>query len=611
MRKRFILFLYLTGIALSVHAENLFSEKFSDLKGNWICVDTYKCWILGLYDSTVVYDNRIWELESVQEKRHSLQITLSNQEGKKHLNLRVNKKNDCLYIQDGKENWLCNRTGLKERHFKPSDDEFGNIFRPDTSCFQGIIEGYDSTAYKTGIVFLDDALRDKDQPIVIPIQKDGTFQIYFEQEMPQSVSLRLELNHCPVYIPVYFEPGQTTTLYLNHQEIIQQAQNLKANLPWEKTLYMGPLADINCQIAEDAIYYEPIGEKVYKAAQSLTPNEFTTYIRPIHDQWLQIADSIIETDHYSSKSAQILRNTMRMRAVYDLVYYLKYRLSFWFQSSDSLYRKPTSDEFYAEMKHLPMNDSSLVACPSFGSFFSQIQFSDSIFLPTSWRSDADFLKVRDHNAKTVRRWLHRVSGQDNPWLLQAIRYRDMVYGLEQLEDTVLLHQYYDRNVSTIESGYLRQLCSEALGNRLSPNRSYALPEGIGTNIIRKIIEPYQGKVVLIDFWGTTCGPCRAAIEQSKELRARYRGNSDIVFLFITSESDSPGKDYDSYVEKHLKGENTIRLSSDDFYYLRQLFKFNAIPHYETFTPEGEVFERSFEYNDLNYRFQEYLKARNP
>lgn len=51
------------------------------------------------------------------------------------------------------------------------------------------------------------------------------------------------------------------------------------------------------------------------------------------------------------------------------------------------------------------------------------------------------------------------------------------------------------------------------------------------------LSDYQGKVVLLNFWGTWCGPCRREIPDLNELHKKYQKNGlEIVGLTITSGS---------------------------------------------------------------------------
>ncbi|MDL2241861.1 TlpA family protein disulfide reductase [Bacteroidales bacterium OttesenSCG-928-L03] len=121
---------------------------------------------------------------------------------------------------------------------------------------------------------------------------------------------------------------------------------------------------------------------------------------------------------------------------------------------------------------------------------------------------------------------------------------------------------------------------------------YALPEGKGSDVFKQIIDPFKGKVLFIDFWGTFCGPCLHGIKQMKPVRDKYKDHPDFAFIFITSEDDSPQADYDKWVnEQEL--EHTFRLSKSDYNQLRQLFRFNGIPHYVKVDAEGYILDDDY------------------
>ena len=89
-----------------------------------------------------------------------------------------------------------------------------------------------------------------------------------------------------------------------------------------------------------------------------------------------------------------------------------------------------------------------------------------------------------------------------------------------------------------------------------------------------------------DFWGMGCGPCRYAIQESKNLRAEIAKRNDVKLIFIAGERTTEGSDaYKQYVAEWLSNEETVCVTNADFTRLQELFRFNGIPHYETIIPD--------------------------
>ncbi len=47
----------------------------------------------------------------------------------------------------------------------------------------------------------------------------------------------------------------------------------------------------------------------------------------------------------------------------------------------------------------------------------------------------------------------------------------------------------------------------------------------------------QGKVIIMDFWATWCGPCRAQHPLYEEVKKKFSGNNDVVFLSVDTDED--------------------------------------------------------------------------
>jgi AhpC/TSA family. len=104
----------------------------------------------------------------------------------------------------------------------------------------------------------------------------------------------------------------------------------------------------------------------------------------------------------------------------------------------------------------------------------------------------------------------------------------------------------------------------------------------GDSIFQRIIEPYKGNVLYVDFWEMSCGPCRATmLHMRDEVEANM--NKPVKYLYITD--DTPEK-CSSFLEPNkIRGEH-IFITRSEWGYLQEKFQFSGIPFVLLFDKKG-------------------------
>lgn len=498
-------------------------------------------------------------------------------------------------------------------------------FKTDTITIKGRIEDYDAEefGFTSMACYYDDVFEKDNTVLVLDIADDGTFCKKFLASYPVCNSFIADGSKVFFNaIPFFARPGETIDISVRkasfgRYECVYNNGSSRDVERWLRTSrklegVMKPLWKFEGTFDEANEVADEVWRRAMARLQKVSRSEDYT---PMEVQ-LALADFQANFGmDYIGCIERIARGLTKSEE----------RDSVWYTEilDSAEWKKYLDYETYAPMRRIDYDNPLLFASSSYFFLQNRVQYAKPVredlykgILSEGGGMEVNFenySKKLTNNLAALRKFM----GADRENLTaQMCVYKEMAQEFDTWRNTDdLLDSLFPLYLDALKNPYIRQKAEQFRDRRLAQtDLATPLPDVPDAKLIRNLNAKFPGRFLIIDFWGMTCGPCRAAIQASKELRARVAKRDDVKLIFIAGERTAEGSEaYHNYVNEWLADEETVCLTNRDFDRLRELFQFNSIPHYETITPDGRRVREDLSihgYDDFDYelkRLKEKLK----
>ena len=531
-----------------------------------------------------------------------------------------------LGISDAKKPLQVKPYALNEEKIEAFSKDF---FHTDTTCFKGRIDGYSrSLGYSSLIIYKGNILTGEDDPISIEINEDGTFERKFVLYYP-ILSLLTSDDLSSLNVPFLVKPGQTLNFFIGSygNAIVTDSS--------------GNQSEYSAITSSMPIYERDSKHKALDANEFRLKN-YSKRVEEAYENALVTHDYLADRFHYND--IEYYMGKLFMQIGYG------FKISYYWMENRTIKKNGANDvpdslkdvkypENYSFMRKLPLNNPLAIGICMYDWFAHHLIIGPVYLEGEGYYKDSKdgkkYILYEDSIADSLKMNIDKaIFGRDEISLPMKTEYlhkfyresRNGRYNFINIKSELARNHPADSldilvngriesikcRAEKIKAAFhdpkLESLLDEYVNYGINDRQiTYTLPDCEATTILKKITDKYKGKYVFLDFWATSCGPCREGIEESKAWREELRNNPDFEFVFITGERSSPQANYDEYVAQNLNGAESYRIPEKDYKKLWELFKFNGIPNYQALDPNGNVLTKFNEYQLGKEKFLENIK----
>jgi len=426
---------------------------------------------------------------------------------------------------------------------------------------KGVIKGY-TTTHKEAILVNYQVFDSEQQTLNATIStmnpskpSDGTFEL----EIPIRYTDRVSFSFRDKTYTVILPPGEETEITIDMKRLPLINQKKPA------IVFTGSFGDFNTDLAQYGDEYESI--KILEPIQSreglntlrgLTVSQYRDKVISLYEA---AKNRLMSDKRLSGAFKQYVDATYKYQTIMKTLLY-NTTLNVANETDSKIYERP--DDYYDYLKTMQpfadvayfytMNTLSAVAMINIVKNFSNQQ---NLSLHPSVKQLQDAYRYMRSIAE-----FNELSSDD---IIQLRQQCPQVY-----EDVLQRNEELKRKIEEAKNS--KDYTIREISSSLS-----------GEDIFKAIIAPYKGQPLLVDFWATWCGPCRAAMQTILPVKESLKGKAHFVYV---SSSTSPRKTWEMTIPD-IHGDHYY-VTDEQYSALLKQFESDGIPTYVIVDKDGKV-----------------------
>ena len=403
----------------------------------------------------------------------------------------------------------------------------------------------------------------------VEMDADGTFTAKLNILYTKKVTLECG----DIEAQILLTPGETTEFTYNPNKVAKKAA-------WT---FKGPNSEFNADCAnrgDEYSEYKLFADINGKGLPKLAGLDVDGYKKCVLDIYNKGAETLDADKNVGPAFKQYVKNLYQIRTFAMMTGYQAI-LAYANKKQQSDFTAP--ENYYDEVKSWPLfSQNSVLYTPyasslkSYATSFSQFASADAVTLPESY---AQLEKAQGY-----------LTIFDN---FQALTPEELAAVHDNCPDLEM--EILDRNAA------VKAQIEENLKNPKFVTKS--IPENLaGEEVFKALIAPYKGKSLLVDFWATWCGPCKAAMKTILPVKEELWGK--VNFIYVTGPS-SPKATWNKMLPT-IHGDHYY-VTKEQWDTLLNQFESQGIPTYVIVDKDGNVVNKHIGYPGNEVMMEELTK----